>query len=64
MLESGHAERAVQLAVHGTVTAVDGTVVRIAAQTLCVHGDSPGAVRIARDVRSALVAAGVAVGAS
>jgi UPF0271 protein len=30
-------------------------------QTLCVHGDTPGAVALARDLRAALAAAGVEV---
>ncbi|MEO6125858.1 MAG: 5-oxoprolinase subunit PxpA [Ilumatobacteraceae bacterium] len=53
--------RAVRMAVHGTVTAIDGTDIEIAAQSLCVHGDTPGAVRIARAVRAALEAAGVTI---
>jgi UPF0271 protein len=43
------------------VTAIDGTPVRIEADSLCVHGDSPGAVRIARAVTDRLVSAGVRV---
>ena len=41
--------------------AVDGTVVPVAAESLCVHGDSPGAVAMARAVRGALRAAGVTI---
>ncbi|MBO0923209.1 LamB/YcsF family protein [Cellulomonas sp. zg-ZUI199] len=55
------AARAVQMAVHGTVTAVDGTVVRVDALSLCLHSDTPGAVAIATAVRAALDAAGVEV---
>jgi UPF0271 protein len=55
------AERAVRMAVDGRVTAVDGTSVRVTARSLCVHGDTPGAVSIARAVREALEAAGVGV---
>jgi UPF0271 protein len=43
------------------VIAIDGTRVAIDADTLCLHGDTPGALAIARDVRSALEAAGVEV---
>jgi UPF0271 protein len=39
----------------------DGVEVPIRADTLCIHGDTPGAVAIARAVRAALEAAGVAV---
>jgi UPF0271 protein len=55
------ATRAVRLALDGVVEAVDGSLVRAAAASLCVHGDSPAAVDMARAVRTALDAAGVAV---
>jgi len=55
------AARAVRLAVDGDVEAVDGSVVRADAASLCVHGDSPSAVDMARAVRAALDAAGVEV---
>ncbi|KII00297.1 hypothetical protein LP52_01615 [Streptomonospora alba] len=41
------------------VAAIDGTPVRIDAESLCVHGDSPGAVEIARTVAERLRGAGV-----
>jgi UPF0271 protein len=53
------AERAVRMAVDGQVEAVDGTQVTMAPESLCVHGDTPGAVAIATRVRSALTDAGV-----
>lgn len=55
------AERAVRLATEGVVVATDGTVVPVAAASLCVHSDTPGAVPVARAVRAALEAAGVAL---
>ncbi|MNI84412.1 hypothetical protein D3C73_1413180 [compost metagenome] len=45
----------------GVVKAVDGSDVRIAADSICVHGDSPGAVEMARAVRARLQAAGVEI---
>ena len=48
------AAQAVQIARDHQVTAADGTAVRIDAQTLCLHGDTPGAVEIARAVTAAL----------
>ncbi len=54
-------ERAVRLAVEGTVVAVDGAVVAVPAESLCVHSDTPGSVQIARATRSALAAAGIDV---
>jgi len=53
------AERCTRLARTGEVESIDGTTVRISAQTICVHGDTPGAVAIARRVRAALLAEGV-----
>ncbi len=55
------AARAVRLAREGIVEAIDGSVVRADAASLCVHGDSPAAVEMARAVRAALDAAGVEV---
>jgi len=55
------AARSVRLATEGEVTAVDGSPVRVAAESLCVHGDTPGAVAIAAAVRTALVEAGLEV---
>lgn len=45
----------------GGVRAHDGSFVPIEADTLCVHGDTPGAVAILRAVRAALVAEGIAL---
>ncbi len=53
------ARRAVRMAVEGTVLAVDGSVVPAAVESICVHGDTPDAVALARAVRTALAAAGV-----
>ncbi len=53
--------RCLQMARDGTVTAVDGTLVENRAGSICVHGDTPGAVEIARAVRAALIDADVAL---
>lgn len=50
---------AVRMAVAGQVIAVDGTVLSQPIESLCLHGDTPGAVNLARRVRTALTAAGV-----
>lgn len=55
------ARRAVQMVVEGRVAAVDGDWVEVRAQTLCIHGDNPHAVEIARAVREALRAEGVTI---
>lgn len=55
------AARAVRLVQEGVVEAVDGSTVRTEAASLCLHGDSPSAVAMARAVRAALDAAGIVV---
>lgn len=57
------AERCVGIAVDGHVRSIDGHLVRLRVDSICVHGDTPGAVGIARAVREALTEAGVGVGA-
>ncbi|WP_421743417.1 LamB/YcsF family protein [Cellulomonas sp.] len=55
------AARVVRLAQHGVVRAVDGSDVRVAAESVCVHSDTPGAAVLARRVRAELRANGVTV---
>jgi UPF0271 protein len=55
-------ERAVRMATLGTVEAIGGEVVELGhPDSMCLHGDTPGAVELARAVRAALDAAGVEV---
>ena len=56
------AERAVRMATDAVVVAVDGTRLLMPVESVCVHGDTPGAVAMARAVRAALESAGVALG--
>ncbi|MEH1098674.1 LamB/YcsF family protein [Micromonospora sp. CPCC 205561] len=51
--------RAVRMATERCVVAVDGTVVSCPVESICLHGDTPGAVRCAELVRAALIDAGV-----
>jgi len=51
--------RAVRLAETGEIVAVDGTVLAVRARSLCLHGDTPGAVELAVAVRAALETEGV-----
>ena len=53
------AARMVRLVTAGTLTTVDGAEIAVEADSICVHGDSPGAVAMARAVCDALTAAGV-----
>ena len=55
------AARMVRLVTDGKITAVDGSDIAVRAESLCVHGDSPGAVQMAGAVRDALGQAGVTV---
>jgi len=55
------ANRMLQLARQGTLEAIDGSTIRINAQSICVHGDSPGAVAIAQEIRRAFEADGIGI---
>ncbi|MCW1250391.1 LamB/YcsF family protein [Acaricomes phytoseiuli] len=56
------AARAVRMVTERRVTATDGTEIEVRPDSLCVHGDTPGAVAMARAVRESLDQAGVPVG--
>ena len=45
----------------GEVQALDGTPITFQADTLCIHGDNPNAVKIAQAIRAALEEAAVLV---
>jgi UPF0271 protein len=51
--------RMLKLLETGTITAADGSDVRLEADSICVHGDTPAATAIATAVRDALASAGV-----
>jgi UPF0271 protein len=53
--------RAVRMARDRTVLSIEGAVVPLEADTLCIHGDTPGAAELARAIRAALEANGVVV---
>ena len=55
------AAQAVSLAVYQSVTSIDGRKIAISADTLCVHGDTPGAAGAARAVRRALEEQGIEI---
>jgi UPF0271 protein len=55
------AERMLRWTREGMLEAIDGSPVRLDAQSICVHGDSPGAVAIARRLRERLAQAGVTI---
>ena len=55
------AQRMLRLVESGTVEAIDGSITRIEAESICVHGDSPGAIQMAREVRQLLEQSGVSL---
>ena len=55
------ADRVVRMVQDGAVVSVTGKVMKMRTDTVCIHGDTAGAVEIAREVRRALDAAGVEV---
>jgi UPF0271 protein len=57
------AQRVLTMVDTGTVAAVDGSVIDVDVESVCVHGDSPGAVHIAAAVRDRLLASGVELAA-
>ncbi|MDR7865217.1 MAG: 5-oxoprolinase subunit PxpA [Sporomusaceae bacterium] len=55
------AQRVLSMVKNGSVTAIDGAEVPINAQTICVHGDTPGAVAMIKKIREKLDQDGVTV---
>ena len=55
------AARVVKMVQDGAVVSITGKVIKMRTDTVCIHGDTPGAVDIARGVRQALKDAGVGV---
>lgn len=55
------AARVVRMATEGTAEAIDGTIINFRPHSICLHGDTPEAVEMAKAVRKALEAAKVAV---
>lgn len=55
------AARMLRLAADGEIEAIDGSVLRLRADSICVHGDSHGAVAMARRIRDALSGNGIAI---
>ena len=53
------AQRALSMAKEGSVKAEDGTIIPLAVQTLCVHGDNPSAVELVKGIRKALETEGI-----
>ncbi len=56
------ARQALRIARDGLAPTIDGGEIPVNAQTICIHGDGPGAAVLARRIRHELAAAGIAVG--
>ena len=50
-----------KMVLEGKAVAVTGKEIQIRADTICLHGDTPGAVELARNLRERMDAAGVDV---
>ena len=57
----GHVEGVLRMLEDRAVTSVNGKRMAVEIDSVCVHGDNPGSVALARRLRSALEGAGVAV---
>ena len=55
------AQRMLQLITQGGVTSIEGQFTPIKADSICVHGDSPGAIEMARQIRNLLEEKGIAI---
>jgi UPF0271 protein len=55
------AERILRMIIEGRITAIDGTEIALEAQSICIHGDTPSSVAIARTLRDTLVSYGIAL---
>ena len=56
-------ERAIKMVRDRQVVAVDGSTIKLQADTMCLHGDTPGAAALAGEIRRGLESAGVRVAA-
>jgi len=55
------ADRALKMVTEGTIASMDGTEIKVASDTICVHGDNPAAVRLIKQIRERLLSSGVAI---
>ncbi|MBT2596996.1 LamB/YcsF family protein [Arthrobacter sp. ISL-72] len=55
------AEHVLRMAADSAIRTTDGSILKIDADSICVHGDSPGAVAMAGAVKAALTGAGISI---
>ena len=54
-------ERSLRMVAEGKATAITGEEIEVEADSLCIHGDTPGAVEMAAGIKEALLEEGVEV---
>ena len=54
-------EQVLRIAIDRQVRAIDGTLIEVSVDSLCLHGDTPEAVSLAGAIRTALLGAGVSI---
>ena len=54
-------ERSLRMVTEGRATAINGDVIEVEADSLCLHGDTPGAVDMAKQLKRGLEAEGVSI---
>ena len=54
-------KRSVRMVTEGKAVSIDGHAIEVQADSLCLHGDTPGAVEMAKAVRAGLEGAGVEI---
>lgn len=55
------AQRVIRMVKEGVVEAIDGTIVKLSPQSICLHGDSPSAVEMAQTLRKRLIESGIEI---
>jgi len=55
------AERVIQMVQEGKVQSIEGDLIDLEVDSVCVHGDTPGAVQLAQTIRRELQEAGISV---
>ncbi len=55
------AQRVIRMVKEGVVDAIDGTIVQLRPQSICLHGDSPSAVQMAQTLKKRLIEAGIEI---
>jgi UPF0271 protein len=55
------ADKVLKLVTDGSVICADGSEIKLAADTICVHGDNPAALQLVKNIRETLLSSGVEI---